>query len=109
MATVAAGNLIAFAIALPLALPVSRIEPRDLVVVLYLGAVQVGLAYWCLTAGIRHVPVFEATTMLQVEPAMNPVWTWLIHHEVPNGWPIGAGVVIVVATVVNTWHHTPQQ
>jgi drug/metabolite transporter (DMT)-like permease len=103
LATVAAGNLIAFGIALPFALPVSHFAPRDAMVVLYLGAVQVGLAYWCLTTGIRHVPVFEATTLLQVEPAMNPVWTWLFHRETPNAWAIAAGLVIITATLVNTW------
>lgn len=103
LATVAAGNVAAFLIALPMALPVTRFGAADAVVILYLGAVQVGLAYWCLTRGIRHVPVFEATTMLQVEPAMNPVWTWLIHGERPNAWAVAGGVIIVTSTLVNTW------
>ena len=75
---------------------------RDVSIVLYLGAVQVGLAYWCLSTGIRHIPAFEATTMLQLEPAMNPVWTWLLHGEKPNAWALAAGAVIVSATFINT-------
>jgi drug/metabolite transporter, DME family len=103
LATVAAGNVAAFLIALPMALPVSHVSAADAAVILYLGAIQIGLAYWCLTKGISHVPAFEATTMLQVEPAMNPVWTWLIHGERPNAWAVAGGVVIVTATLVNTW------
>jgi DME family drug/metabolite transporter len=103
---VAAGNVAAFLIALPMALPVSEASPRDALVILYLGAVQVGLAYWCLTKAISHVPAFEATTMLQVEPAMNPVWTWLLHGERPNNWAIAGGAVIVTATLWNTWYHS---
>lgn len=103
LATVAAGNVIAFLIALPMALPVTHARPSDALVILYLGAVQIGLAYWCLTRGISHVPAFEATTMLQVEPAMSPVWTWLAHREQPNSWALAGGSVIIIATVLNTW------
>jgi drug/metabolite transporter, DME family len=103
LTTVAAGNLMAFAIALPMALPILRVTAWDVLVVLYLGVIQVGLAYWCLTRGMRYVPVLEATTMLQAEPALNPVWTWLVHHEVPNTWAIAGGLLIISATLVNTW------
>jgi drug/metabolite transporter (DMT)-like permease len=103
IATVVAGNLIAFAAALPMALPVHEFAIRDAAVVVYLGAAQVGLAYWCLTRAIRHVPAFEATTMLQLEPAMNPVWTWLAYGERPTAWALAGGAVIVSATLVNTW------
>ena len=103
IATAAAGNLIAFVAALPMALPVHAFGARDAAVILYLGAAQVGLAYWCLTRAIRHVPAFEATTMLQLEPAMSPVWTWLAHGERPTAWALAGGAVIVSATLVNTW------
>ena len=49
IATVAAGNLIACVAALPMALPLHNFTARDAAVILYLGAAQVGLAYWCLT------------------------------------------------------------
>jgi drug/metabolite transporter (DMT)-like permease len=103
IATVAAGNLIAFLAALPMALPLHAFGARDAAVILYLGAAQVGLAYWCLTRAIRHVAAFEATTMLQLEPAMSPVWTWLAHGERPTAWALAGGAVIVSATLVNTW------
>jgi drug/metabolite transporter (DMT)-like permease len=103
IATVVAGNLIAFLAALPMALPLHVFAARDAAVILYLGAAQVGLAYWCLTRAIRHVPAFEATTMLQLEPAMSPVWTWLAYAERPTSWALAGGAVIVSATLVNTW------
>jgi drug/metabolite transporter, DME family len=103
---VAAGNLAAFLICLPMALPVARIGAADIVVMLYLGVVQIGLAYWCLTRAIRHVPAFEATALLLLEPALNPVWTWLVHHERPGGLAIGGGLVILAATLVQAWRRT---
>ncbi len=101
--TIAAGNVAAFLIALPMALPVKHAGPADAIVILYLGSIQIGLAYWCLAKGLSRVPAFEATTMLQVEPALNPVWTWLVHGERPNAWAVAGGAVMVTATVVNTW------
>jgi drug/metabolite transporter (DMT)-like permease len=105
LAATALGNLIAFAAVLPMALPVHGAGAADAAVVAYLGVFQVGLAYVCLTRGIRFVPGVEATTLLMVEPVMNPVWAWLVLGERPGGWAIGGGAVIVAATLVSTWWH----
>ncbi len=99
LAPVLAGNLIACAAALPMALPVAQFSPRDALVVLYLGVVQIGLAYVCLTRAIRHVPAFEASLVLLAEPALNPVWAFLVHGERPSAWAIAGGVLILGATL----------
>ena len=101
--TVALGNLLACLCALPMAFPLRGATGTDVVVLLYLGAVQIGLAYVLLTSGLRHVPVIEATTLLITEPALNPVWTWLVHGERPRNWSIVGGSVILLATLVHTW------
>lgn len=103
MATVAAGNLIGCLAALPLALPVSTVGAGDVRVILYLGIVQIGLAYVLVTRAIRHVTAFETTAVLLLEPALNPVWTWWVHGEKPGWWPLAGGAVILSATLVNTW------
>jgi drug/metabolite transporter (DMT)-like permease len=103
LATVAAGNLLAFAIGLAPALPITAFAPADAGVILYLGIAQIGIAYWCLTRGISHVPAFEAVTTLQLEVAMNPGWTWLIHGERPGARSITGGAIIVCATLLNTY------
>ena len=103
MAAVAAGNLVACLIALPMALPVERAGGADIAVLLYLGVVQIGLAYFCVTRAILAVPAFEATVLLLVEPALNPVWTWLVHHERPAWQAIAGGLVILAATTIHTW------
>ncbi len=80
-ATVIAGNLIAFAVCLPLAIPVKNGSPANLAVVFYLGIFQVALAYVFLTRSLREVPGLEAATLLLIEPVFNPVWTWIVHGE----------------------------
>lgn len=98
LATVAIGNLIAFVWGLPFALPVVSATPTDWVVMLYLGAIQIGLAYACLTRGLRRVPALEASLLLMVEPVLNPVWAWLVHGEKPSHWALLGGALIIGAT-----------
>ncbi|MDQ3309407.1 MAG: DMT family transporter [Gemmatimonadota bacterium] len=101
--TVVVGNAIAFLVCLPLALPVVGAGSNDWMVIGYLGVFQIGVAYLCLTAGIRHVPALEASTLLLVEPALNPLWAWGIHGERPGSWALLGGATILLATIVKTW------
>ncbi len=97
------GNLIALAISLPFALPVTHARPLDVAIVIGLGTVQIGLAYLFLTRALRLVPAFEAMILLLLEPALNPIWAWLIHGERPGAWPIVGGALILGATGLKTW------
>ncbi len=106
MPAVIAGNLLALLVSLPFALPVSYARPVDWTIVLGLGTVQIGLAYVFLTRALRRVPAFEAVILLLLEPALNPVWAWLIHGERPGPWPLVGGGLILGATGLKTWNDT---
>jgi DME family drug/metabolite transporter len=101
--TVVAGNIIAFLACAPMALPVAHATTGDWLAVGYLGVFQIGAAYLLLTAGIRHVPALEASVLLLLEPALNPVWSWLTQGERPGAWAIGGGALILGATLLRTW------
>jgi drug/metabolite transporter (DMT)-like permease len=49
-----------------------------------------------------HVPALEASLVMLVEPALNPVWAWLVHDERPSGWALAGGALILAATALNT-------
>ena len=100
--TVVAGNAIAFLACLPAALPVVGATTGDWVAIGYLGVFQIGAAYLLLTSGIRHVPVLEASVLLLLEPALNPVWSWLAHGETPGLWSLAGGALILGATTFRT-------
>ncbi len=106
MPTVIVGNVLAFVACAPMAFPVRGASLADAAVIAYLGIVQVGLAYLCLTQAVRHVPAFEASTLLLAEPALNPVWAWIVHAERPSTWGLGGGALILAATFLNTWYRT---
>jgi drug/metabolite transporter, DME family len=97
-----AGNVIAFVGALPFALPVAGISATDWAIVLYLGVIQIGLAYVCFSIGMAGVPAIEASLLLLLEPVLNPVWSWLVHDEVPNRWSLTGGAIILCATAART-------
>jgi DME family drug/metabolite transporter len=101
-AVVVAGNLLAFAVCLPMALPVLSARAIDVGVVGYLGVVQIGLAYMAVTRSIRHVAAVEATTLLLLEPVLNPVWTWVLQGERMSATTMSGGALIVGAILGST-------
>jgi drug/metabolite transporter (DMT)-like permease len=109
LATVFAGNMIAFFVAFVPALPFNQIAIPDILAVLYLGTCQVALAYYCLTKGIRHVGAFEASVVMLVEPALNPVWTWLMLGERPGVLACIGGAILLLGTATNAWWQNRDQ
>ena len=97
-----AGNVLAFLVAFPFALPATGTTTADWAIVLYLGVIQIGLAYVCFSAGMAGVPAIEASLLLLLEPVLNPFWSWLAHNEVPNRWSLGGAAIILSATAART-------
>jgi len=102
MSAVAAGNLFASIAALPFALPLPAASTGEWITIVYLGVCQIGLAYVCLTAGIRHLPALDVSLLLLVEPVLNPVWTWILRGESAGSWTIVGGAIILAATALRS-------
>ena len=77
---------------LPLGWPIAGAVAVDWVALVWLGVFQIGLAYLCLSKGVRHVTALEASLLLLAEPVLNPVWAWLAHGERPGRWALAGGV-----------------
>lgn len=101
-AAVLAGNLLAFLVCLPAAFPTGRVTAVDAGVVIYLGVVQIALAYVLLTSALRRVRALEVSLLLLLELIFNPFWAWLLHRELPGGWPLVGCGMILAATVLWT-------
>jgi drug/metabolite transporter (DMT)-like permease len=97
---VVVGNLIACLAALPAALPVTTGGAADALAIAYLGVVQIGVAYACLTAALRRVAALPAALLLFLEPVLNPVWVYLVHGERVGGRAIVGGALILGGAVV---------
>ena len=75
---------------------------RDLGILLYLGIVQIGVAYSLFTLGIaRGVRSLEAGIVGYIEPVLNPIWVFLFVDERPANWAIIGGSVIILAVLIH--------
>lgn len=80
-AAVVAGNVMAFAACAPFAFPIAHASNADWLVVGYLGAFQIGLAYVFMVRGVKRLRALEFSLILLLEPVLNAVWTWALHGE----------------------------
>jgi drug/metabolite transporter (DMT)-like permease len=100
MAAVVSGNITAFLVALPMALPLGAHAAVDWSVVIYLGVFQIAVAYVFVTSALRYIPALEASLILLIEPVLNPVWAWLFQGERPGPWAVMGGAIILGSTTL---------
>jgi DME family drug/metabolite transporter len=91
------GNGLAFLVTLPLALPIAAVRTADVVAILYLGVIQIGLAYWLFSKGLKRLPALEVSLLVLLEPVLNPLWTWLASGERPSALASAGGAIMIVA------------
>lgn len=75
---------------------------KDLMMVSYLGIFQIGIAYAIFSYGLKRINAIEASLVAMIEPVLNPVWTYLGYGEVPSGFAIIGGIVILFAILLRT-------
>jgi drug/metabolite transporter (DMT)-like permease len=102
-AAIAWGNACTFPIAFAL-MPVVGQTPiagsaQDWLVIAVLGSCQVGLAYALLARALPQVPAMQASLLLMIEPALNPLLAFLGHGELPHGLVFAGGALILAATL----------
>jgi drug/metabolite transporter (DMT)-like permease len=95
------GNLLLVIIAAPAALKVlPHISEFDAAGIVYLGVVQIGVAYTLFTLAMaRGVRSLDAGIVGYVEPVLNPIWVFLAIGERPTSWAILGGAIIVAAVI----------
>jgi drug/metabolite transporter (DMT)-like permease len=76
--------------------------PADIAGLLWLGIVQIGLAYVLFGFGIAHIAALEATLIGMLEPVLNPIWVFIFLGETPGWWAVAGGLVIVAAVTSRT-------
>jgi drug/metabolite transporter, DME family len=104
IAAVVSGNITAFLLSLPMALPVGSHGVGDWAIMGYLGIFQIGLAYVFVTRAIQRIPALEASVILLLEPVLNPVWAWVVQRETPGAWALLGGAIILGATTYKSWN-----
>lgn len=98
-AVLVCGNFLTFLSCIPLALPFAAVRGVDWALITYLGVIQIGVAYWLVMRGLRGVPAVEASLLMMIEPALNPLWVWLIHGEEPAKLALVGGAIILASSI----------
>jgi len=93
------GNFIAALATMPFLAEGPSPHAMDLLILVYLGVFQLGLAYLCFARGVAQTSAFEASLLALLEPVLNPIWTFLVVGETPGPWALLGGSVILLATL----------
>jgi DME family drug/metabolite transporter len=104
------GNGLAALIAIPLSLGALHTaftapSPAPLLALgglLWLGVVQMGVAYLLFARGLKRVPAAEASLVSMLEPLLSPLWVFLGTGERPTAWALAGGAVVLGSVLLRT-------
>ena len=69
---------------------------NQLVILMVMGAVQLGLPYFLFSKGLQSVSLQEASLIALIEPVLNPIWVASTVGEIPSAATLSGGAMIVV-------------
>jgi drug/metabolite transporter (DMT)-like permease len=94
------GALIAIAVTLPVAWPLSA-SGSDLMILAALGVFQLGLPCMLMVGATRHLAPHEIGLLCLLEVVLGPLWVWLGVGESPTASTLQGGVLVLAALVLN--------
>jgi drug/metabolite transporter, DME family len=68
----------------------------QLVILVVMGAVQLGLPYFLFSKGLQSVSLQEASLIALIEPVINPIWVALAVGEIPSAATLSGGAMILL-------------
>jgi drug/metabolite transporter (DMT)-like permease len=95
------GNVALALVLLPAVHSELALTPKSFAVLLFLGLVQIALAYTLFVKGLKYVTATQASLTGMLEPVSNPIWVLLFLGERPSVFAV-AGAVVVLAAIA--WH-----
>jgi len=92
-------QVLIFVCAVPFADPGS-VDARNLVLLILLGAGQIGLGLALLSVGARLLPAAEIATITLLEVVLGPLWVWIFVSERPSPAILIGGAIVVVGVLL---------
>jgi drug/metabolite transporter (DMT)-like permease len=93
--------LAAAVIAVALA-PTLATSPRASLLLIFFGAVQLGLGLALFSAGARLIPAAQTALIGNLEPIFGPLWVWVLLNERPSARAIIGGTLVIAAVLIHT-------
>ena len=79
-----------------------NLRTAGLLLLLFLGVVQIAGAYVLFVRGLRSVPAAEASLIGMLEPIANPLWVFLLLGERPRPAALVGGLLVLAAVAWRT-------
>jgi drug/metabolite transporter (DMT)-like permease len=102
----ALAQILILACAAPFAHP-GAVDGRNLVLLVLLGAGQIGLGLALLSIGARLLPAAEIATITLLEVVLGPLWVWIAVSERPAAATLIGGAVVVVGVLLQASAEPP--
>ena len=93
------GNLLTFSLCTPFIVQDVTFEADVWLKIIFLGIIQLGLAYILFTIAIKHVTALDAVIYPVVEPICNPIFAYIFLNET-LGLFVRIGGLLVLAGVI---------
>lgn len=100
-AAVTWGNVVLALALLPVVFDDLSLTPKSFFALLFLGVFQIGLAYAAFVKGLQYVSATQASLTGMIEPVANPIWVAIFLGEVPSGYALVGGAIVLAAI---GWH-----
>lgn len=100
----AESNLIAFLFTATFGFPFIMKETwtvNSILILAFLGIVQIGFAFIFFTKGIKHIPALEANLIGTLEPVLNPIWVFLFYGESMGKFALIGGLIVLSGVILS--------
>jgi drug/metabolite transporter (DMT)-like permease len=88
------GNALVALIAAIIVFPDFALTINESLILIYMGAIQIGISYMIFNEGIKYVSATESMIIATLEAIFNPIWVFIGIGEVPSVYSILGGAVI---------------
>ena len=99
LSNVITGNALVAVIAGIIIFPNFTLDLTQGLILLYMGAIQIGVSYIIFNEGIKYVSATESMIIATLEAMFNPVWVFIGLGEAPSVYSIAGGVIIFGAII----------
>lgn len=93
------GNALVAIITFFLVFPDFALDTKQALILLYMGAIQIGVSYIIFNEGIKYVSATESMIIATLEAMFNPIWVFIGIGEAPSIYSIMGGVIIFGAII----------
>ena len=80
--------------------PLPEFTSRNLVIGVVLGVICTALSFSLIMDGMRFIPVQHSAILGYLEPVTAPLYALVFLGQVPSGWTVAGGALIVAAGVL---------